>query len=45
MNDANSARLLIGAMLASGEVSDRNELRFLERRLERLGAQPKPSLR
>ena len=38
MNDADSARLLIGAMIAGGQVRDPNELRFLERRLKQLEA-------
>ncbi len=35
MNETDSARALIGAMLASGQVTDPRELAFLERRLKR----------
>lgn len=36
MNETGSARALIGALLASGQVTDRRELAFLERRLQQL---------
>jgi hypothetical protein len=39
MNEADSARALIGALLASGQVTDPRELAFLARRLEQLQAQ------
>ncbi len=41
MNEADSARALIGAMLASGQVRDPNELAFLARRLQQLSAPPR----
>ncbi|ELX08205.1 hypothetical protein Jab_2c02510 [Janthinobacterium sp. HH01] len=40
MNQAEAARALIGALLASGQITDPNELRFLERRLQSLAAPP-----
>lgn len=36
MNELDSARKLIGALLASGQIADANEARFLARRLEAL---------
>lgn len=45
MNELDSAKALIGALLASGEVSDPRELAFLERRLHSIAArqrQPEP---
>ncbi len=38
MNELDSARLLIGALIKSGQISDPNELRFLERRLDEIKA-------
>ena len=36
MGELEAARILIGGLLASGEIDDPHELRFLERRLQRL---------
>ena len=45
MQELEAAQALIGAMLASGQVQDPNEVRLLERRLEELAAQAAPSMR
>lgn len=38
MNELETARLLIGGYVKSGQVTDQGELRFLERRLEEISA-------
>jgi len=43
MNQAEAARALIGALLASGQITDANELRFLERRLQTMAPPAQPS--
>ena len=40
MNQAEAARALIGALLASGQITDPNELRFLEQRLQSMAPPP-----
>lgn len=42
MDELASARVLIGALLDSGQITDPNELRFLSERLQQLNAAQKP---
>ncbi|MBV6323381.1 hypothetical protein [Duganella violaceipulchra] len=42
MNELDSARALIGGLLHDGLITDPHELRFLARRLDRLGPPPAP---
>ena len=36
MNEFDAARIMLGGMLKEGGISDQDELRFLERKLEEL---------
>lgn len=41
MDERDAARVVIGALLDSGQITDPNELRFLARRLEEMGEPPR----
>lgn len=40
MNEIDSAKILIGGLLQSGQITDPHELRFLDERLKSMGKQP-----